>query len=503
LIGGALLVAGGFVGILFLQRSAGQQAAAKKQAGSSSDFFTPQRDISTTDASQEFSDVNRLKPDTQSAGVSQNPALDKFKHDFPFATPPDYLLKSGSGNGATAPGNTGQAGAGAQQGGQGGGQGGGSSLFSRSFFPNANANGSGQVNSNGGGEHHESDAEMYRRLEREARLAPTRVDLLKKADGAAAVSSAPATGAGYQQSSSASPLTLTSPAASAGSELRELGEIAKGLVAAQAGSLPQGSGSATAPNHSAPTGDGMTAQSSSPDSSSSPANAVIKRMQQDTMAAWRTGPTSPYEIKAGDTIPCALKQEMDTEAPGMVECQVTHNVKDSRKGMYVLIPDGSRMIGSYKPAAYGNEGASRVEALFTRILFPDTSSMDLEAIAAQDNKGAGGIRGKANNHYKAIISATMLQALVASGEALLLNRSGGAAGGGIGYYPSASQAAESGAANSVMETGSQLTRRAIHIPVTIHVNAGAVIGFQLDRDLQFDGPYHDRKPLMPVGGVQQ
>ena len=162
--------------------------------------------------------MNRLKPDTQSAGVSQNPALDKFKHDFPFATPPDYLLKGGSGNGATAPGNTGQAGADAQQGGQGG----GSSLFSRSFFPNANANanGSGQVNSNGG-EHHESDAEMYRRLEREARLAPTRVDL-KKADGAAAVSSAPATGAGYQQSSSASPLAPTSPAASAGSDLREL-----------------------------------------------------------------------------------------------------------------------------------------------------------------------------------------------------------------------------------------------------------------------------------------
>ena len=125
--------------------------------------------------------------------------------------------------------------------------------------------------------------------------------------------------------------------------------------------------------------------------------------------------------------------------------------------------------------------------------------MDLEAIAAQDNKELAGFAAKPKP-LQGNISATMLQALVASGEALLEPR-WWRAGGGIGYYPSASQAAESGAANSVMETGSQLTRRAIHIPVTIHVNAGAVIGFQLDRDLQFDGPYHDRKPLMPVGGV--
>jgi type IV secretion system protein VirB10 len=171
-------------------------------------------------------------------------------------------------------------------------------------------------------------------------------------------------------------------------------------------------------------------------------------------------------------------------------------VKDTRTGSYILIPAGSTMIGTYKPATSGNAGIQAVEAIFTRIIFPDTSSMDLDAIVAQDNKGEAGIRGKANNHYKAIISAAVLQTLVSTGSALLLNRTGGAAAGGLGYYPSASQAAEAGAANSVNEVGSQFTKRAMNIPVTIHVNAGTVINFELDRDLQFEGPYKDRKPLM-------
>lgn len=481
-IGTGVLIAAGFAGLALVRHAAeAQQADSTAPKTTGSVMFAPKRDISAGDAGVEFNSVNQPKTQASTAGDgSKNEALAKFQHDFPFVKPPDYLLNGGQQQ-------NGQAGQASTQ--TGATQSPGMAPFQRSFMPAGNG-GSTQMGAfSANGEERESDAQMYRRLEREARLAGTRVDFSKKGDGQPSTS---ATSAATPQGTPTSSLA-NGYAGSTGSDLRELGQIAKELVAAQGGT-PQSS----QPSHLSAPGTMPTnpGPASTQTSSSYPMDDVVKRMQGDVMKTWRTGPLSPYEIKAGWDIPCELKQEMDTEAPGIVSCSVRHNVKDTRTGSYILIPAGSTMIGTYKPATSGNAGIQAVEAIFTRIIFPDTSSMDLDAIVAQDNKGEAGIRGKANNHYKAIISAAVLQTLVSTGSALLLNRTGGAAAGGLGYYPSASQAAEAGAANSVNEVGSQFTKRAMNIPVTIHVNAGTVINFELDRDLQFEGPYKDRKPLM-------
>ena len=58
-------------------------------------------------------------------------------------------------------------------------------------------------------------------------------------------------------------------------------------------------------------------------------------------------PVSPYEVLAGTVISASLLTGLNSDLPGEVTAQVTENVYDSVTGRYLLIPQGSRLIGSY------------------------------------------------------------------------------------------------------------------------------------------------------------
>jgi type IV secretory pathway VirB10-like protein len=58
-------------------------------------------------------------------------------------------------------------------------------------------------------------------------------------------------------------------------------------------------------------------------------------------------PVSRYVIQAGSIIPAALITGIRSDLPGQVTAQVTENVYDSPTGRYLLIPQGSKLIGAY------------------------------------------------------------------------------------------------------------------------------------------------------------
>ena len=60
-----------------------------------------------------------------------------------------------------------------------------------------------------------------------------------------------------------------------------------------------------------------------------------------------TNPPSPYVVQAGAVIPAALITGIRSDLPGQVTAQVTENVYDSPTGKYLLIPQGSKLIGTY------------------------------------------------------------------------------------------------------------------------------------------------------------
>ena len=69
----------------------------------------------------------------------------------------------------------------------------------------------------------------------------------------------------------------------------------------------------------------------------------------------------------------AVNVSMPSDLPGRVIAQVTTNVYDTVTGQYLLIPQGSRLIGAYDSViAFGQE---RALVVWQRIIMPDGSSV--------------------------------------------------------------------------------------------------------------------------------
>ena len=100
-------------------------------------------------------------------------------------------------------------------------------------------------------------------------------------------------------------------------------------------------------------------------------------------------PASPYEVLAGTVIAASLLTGLDSDLPGMVTAQVTEDVHDTVTGRILLIPQGSRLIGSYDSVvAFGQ---SRALVVWQRIVMPDGSSIQIDNLPATDTAGYAGL----------------------------------------------------------------------------------------------------------------
>lgn len=110
----------------------------------------------------------------------------------------------------------------------------------------------------------------------------------------------------------------------------------------------------------------------------------------------RMAPVSPYELKAGTVIPSVMISGINSDLPGQLIAQVASNVYDTATGKYLLIPQGARLVGTYDHGI--NQGQKRVLIAWNRIIYPDASSLNLEAMSGQDQGGYAGFKDRTNNH---------------------------------------------------------------------------------------------------------
>ncbi|MBW0000368.1 MAG: hypothetical protein JO015_14810, partial [Verrucomicrobia bacterium] len=88
-------------------------------------------------------------------------------------------------------------------------------------------------------------------------------------------------------------------------------------------------------------------------------------------------PATPYVIEPGWTISAALESPINSELPGMITARVTRNVYDTPSGRWLLVPQGSMLVGEYdRKIEYGQ---SRVFVAWTRLNFPDGTWLDIGA----------------------------------------------------------------------------------------------------------------------------
>jgi len=121
-------------------------------------------------------------------------------------------------------------------------------------------------------------------------------------------------------------------------------------------------------------------------------------------------PASPYQLTAGTIISASLVSGLSSDLPGFVIAQVTENVFDSVSGRYLLIPQGSRLVGKYdNVVAFGQE---RALVVWQRIILPDGSSVVIDNLPATDTGGYAGLSDEVDLHtwklLKGIALATVL-----------------------------------------------------------------------------------------------
>jgi type IV secretion system protein TrbI len=202
----------------------------------------------------------------------------------------------------------------------------------------------------------------------------------------------------------------------------------------------------------------------------------------DYLKSTRTAPLSPFEIKAGWEIPALLEQALNSDLPGELKALVASNVYDTSSGRYLLIPQGSRLVGVYNSrVGYGQDG---VQVAWNRVVYPDGSSLDLSGMIGQDAHGFSGFRDKVDHHYTRLIGFAVLSSLFAAASEIsqAQNRS-------LLTNPTPAQVAGSAVGQQASDVGAQITRRNLNVQPTVKIPVGYRFNVRVNRDILFDAPY--------------
>jgi len=180
-----------------------------------------------------------------------------------------------------------------------------------------------------------------------------------------------------------------------------------------------------------------------------------------------------YTLQAGSTIAAALITGLSSDLPGEVVAQVTEDVFDSVSGQIRLIPQGSRLIGSYD--AHVTFGQSRALVVWTRLILPDGRSLDLDRLIGTDGAGQSGFADRVNHRTGKLLEAGLLSSLFGLGSNLATS--------GTGNNNDIAFAIRDSAGQSVERAGDKIVGRQLDVQPTITIRPGARVRVLVSRDL--------------------
>ena len=185
-------------------------------------------------------------------------------------------------------------------------------------------------------------------------------------------------------------------------------------------------------------------------------------------------PTSPYQVMAGTIIPAALVTGINSDLPGQVIANVTEAVYDTATGRFLLIPQGSRLIGRYDSQV--SFGQRRVLLVWTRMILPDTSSISLDRLPGIDPAGYAGLEDGVDWHWDRILAGAALSTLLGVGAELAAPDRSGSDGKVI-------IATRQSAQDTVNQVGQEITKRNVSIQPTLTIRPGFPMRVMVNKDL--------------------
>lgn len=187
-------------------------------------------------------------------------------------------------------------------------------------------------------------------------------------------------------------------------------------------------------------------------------------------------PLSKYEVKAGSVIPVTLITGINSDLPGYIIAQVRQNVYDTVTGQFLLIPQGTKIIGTYdSKIAYAQK---RLLVAWTRMILPNGKSLDLEGMPGNDTEGYAGLKDKVKYHTGRLIVGGILTSLLGAGSKMITYQSSGS-----NTNPSIEDLAASGAAQNLSEAGTKIIEKELDVDPTIEIRPGVKFNVFVEKDL--------------------
>jgi len=182
-------------------------------------------------------------------------------------------------------------------------------------------------------------------------------------------------------------------------------------------------------------------------------------------------PVTPFEVMAGTVIPASLITGVNSDLPGTVIAQVTQNIYDTVTGQYLLIPQGAKLIGRYDSViAFGQ---SRALLVWSRLLYPDGASIEIDNLPASDVAGYAGLADQVDFHTFRLLKGVVLSTLLGVGTELSF---------GDAESDIVSALRES-AQNSANQAGQKVVQRNLDIQPTIKIRPGWPLRVIVHQDL--------------------
>jgi len=185
-------------------------------------------------------------------------------------------------------------------------------------------------------------------------------------------------------------------------------------------------------------------------------------------------PVSPYQIMAGTVLPAVLISGINSDLPGHIIAQIRENVFDTVHGRYLLVPQGTKLLGSYDNMV--SWGQDKVMLVWSRLIMPDGATIVLDNMPGVDTMGYSGLKDKVNNHYMKIAGAILMSTFLSVGTRRV-------AGEVRDNDPTLAQELAADASIDINRAGQKIVSRHMNVPPTLEIRPGFPFNVMVNKDI--------------------
>jgi type IV secretion system protein VirB10 len=223
---------------------------------------------------------------------------------------------------------------------------------------------------------------------------------------------------------------------------------------------------------------------------------VPEPTRADQQRATRVGNLGSI-IAQGKIIDAILETAINTDLPGQLRAFVSRDIY-AEAGNSILIPKGSRLIGTYKNNI--RRGQKRVEIIWSRLIRPDGLDIQIDS-PGTDQLGRAGVTGEIDNKYLELFTSSALISIVSTAITIAADRASDAQSSSrttstdnngnqvVTQTGSSSAVAINEAAQNMGSVARGLIQESLQLQPTITVDQGTRIKVFVNRDLIFPASF--------------